>query len=95
MSTVTVTLSLEDLKKVHKPYMLFSGSNFYPSGGWDDFKGYFSSIEDAKLWLQKNEPNAHHMWAHIVYNHKIILWASCQDNLVFAENGLWQWRTEE
>ncbi len=70
--------------------MLFSGSNFYPSGGWDDFKGYFSSIEDAKLWLQKNEPNAHYMWAHIVYNHKIIMWANEKPN-----QDLLEWRTKE
>jgi hypothetical protein len=95
VKTVTLKLKLKDLKDGYKPYALFAGSNFYPSGGWEDFKGYFSSVANAKLWLQKNEPNAHHMWAHIVYNHKIMLWASCPSNQWIGEDGTWEWRTEE
>jgi len=28
-------------------FLLFAGDNYYPSGGWSDFKGIFDSIEDA------------------------------------------------
>lgn len=28
-------------------FLLFAGYNYYPSGGWDDFKGSFSSREEA------------------------------------------------
>jgi hypothetical protein len=28
-------------------YLLFKGDAYYPSGGWHDFKGSFSSIEAA------------------------------------------------
>lgn len=34
-----------------KKYLLFAGSRFYPSGGWNDFKGdhhtHFAAIEAA------------------------------------------------
>jgi len=30
-----------------KRYLLFCGDRYYPSGGWEDFKGSFNSIEDA------------------------------------------------
>lgn len=29
-------------------YLLFAGSDYYPSGGWDDFRGSFKTIEEAK-----------------------------------------------
>ncbi len=82
-------------KDEHKPYLLFAGSMFYPSGGWDDFQGYFSTVDDAKLWLQKNEPNANHNWAHIVQKDKIILWASANNNNWVKNDGTWEWREEE
>jgi hypothetical protein len=28
-------------------YALFAGQNFYPSGGWDDFIGFFPSLAEA------------------------------------------------
>jgi hypothetical protein len=30
-----------------KPFLAFGGDQYYPSGGWDDFKGAFSSEEEA------------------------------------------------
>lgn len=53
-------------------YMLFAGSIYYPSGGWEDFKGYFDDIEKAKNWLRLEEKDASFMWAHIVYKNNII-----------------------
>lgn len=29
-------------------YLLFAGDQYYPCGGWNDFRGGFSSIEDAR-----------------------------------------------
>ncbi len=30
-----------------KRFLLFSGSNYYPHGGWDDFRGSYDSCEEA------------------------------------------------
>ncbi len=30
-----------------KPFILFAGSAYYPSGGWRDYKGGFDSFEEA------------------------------------------------
>ena len=30
-----------------KRYLLFSGDNYYPGGGWNDFKGAFNTVEEA------------------------------------------------
>ena len=32
-------------------YLLFSGDNYYPSGGWRDYKGAFTTINDAFEFL--------------------------------------------
>jgi hypothetical protein len=32
---------------VMKRYILFSGDYYYPSGGWNDAKGDFDTIEEA------------------------------------------------
>lgn len=29
-------------------YMLFAGDTYYPLGGWEDFKGFYPSVESAK-----------------------------------------------
>lgn len=88
-------ISPKKLKPDRLYYMLFSGTNHYPYGGWDDFKGYFTSINNAKLWLQKNVPDASHKWAHIVYEHKIIMWGSEKSDRLVSEYGLWEWRLDE
>ncbi len=38
-----------------KRYMLFSGDNYYPQGGWDDHDGSFDTINEARE-LIKIEP---------------------------------------
>jgi hypothetical protein len=43
-------------------YLLFSGSDYYPQGGMDDFQGEFESMEGAKQFFEKNKDD----WAHIV-----------------------------
>ena len=32
-----------------KNFILFAGYNYYPSGGWGDFKGFFDTYEEARL----------------------------------------------
>ncbi len=32
-------------------YMLFAGENYYPSGGWGDFQGYFITKEEAIAFI--------------------------------------------
>lgn len=70
--------------------MLFAGSTFYPHGGWEDFRGYFDTIEDAKKWLQSNscEIATWSSWAHIVVNSKIVM--RC-----YFDIGLETWSFEE
>ena len=55
--------------------MIFAGWFFYPDGGWEDFRGFFDTIDDAKKWIQENLGQGGYplQWAHIVHNNKIIL----------------------
>lgn len=52
-------------------YILFMGDIYYPSGGWEDFSGYFETMEDAIKFIESKDPGC--LWAHIVYQDKIIL----------------------
>jgi hypothetical protein len=45
-----------------KRYLLFYGDNYYPSGGWDDFKGDFDSVDEAKVAFEKQRED----WGHVV-----------------------------
>lgn len=37
-----------------KAYLLFAGSKYYPSGGAQDFQGFFDSIDDAVTFFEQN-----------------------------------------
>lgn len=30
-----------------KPYLLFAGLYYYPSGGWHDYRGRFATLKEA------------------------------------------------
>ena len=45
-----------------KRFLVFSGYNFYPSGGMSDFVGSCDTLEAAKQLAQSQEPD----WADIV-----------------------------
>jgi hypothetical protein len=60
--------------------MLFAGTNYYPSGGWEDFKGYFNSIEDAMKFINDDKDLSYCSWCHIVIDNKIILQGSSKYN---------------
>ena len=48
-----------------KQYLVFAGSDYYPSGGWKDFKGSFDSIDEAKKFLNTKELRSYD-WFEIV-----------------------------
>lgn len=47
-------------------YLLFSGSRYYPSGGWDDFDGPFDSHEAAREAVKAMGLGGEYNWWHIV-----------------------------
>lgn len=47
-----------------KRYLLFSGSDYYPSGGWKDFNDSFDSAEEARAKGNSFEPE--YYWYHVV-----------------------------
>lgn len=55
-----------------KRFLLFTGMAFYPSGGWDDFKGDFKSQDEAHteaMALYEGLPDGldkTYYWAQIV-----------------------------
>ncbi len=63
-------------------YKLFYGDNYYPLGGYDDFKGNFDSIEEAIKYLKVAEPCASYMWAHIVLDDKIVFHSENNDDFM-------------
>jgi len=76
-------------------YLLFYGPRFYPRGGWDDFKGFFLSIEDAKtevLEVRKSD-SYDAEWAQIIdlgiANDTIIL------EVMQEANGNFEWEVKE
>lgn len=44
-------------------YLLFAGGFYYPSGGWDDFRGSYSTPEEAK---EVAESLTYIDWWHVV-----------------------------
>lgn len=69
-------------------YKLFYGNIYYASGGWCDFKGNFDSEKEAREYLEKTETDECLMWAHIVFEDKIIRYAT-------VDSWTWDWRDEE
>lgn len=57
-----------------KKYYLFCGSKYYPSGGWQDFKNSFCSVDEAIAFLNANVDIYERQWYQIVDidNHLII-----------------------
>ncbi len=49
-----------------KRFLLFTGFNYYPSGGWDDFANSFDTAEEAKVVGEHFINNQCGDWAHIV-----------------------------
>lgn len=45
-----------------KRYLLFSGDDYYPCGGWDDFEGDFDTLEESLKLTKKHSDD----WCHVV-----------------------------
>lgn len=72
-------------------YMLFYGSFYYPYGGWEDFKGYFQSMEEAKDYALKALEENCCVWIHVVFDDKIIL-SGKKD---VYDDAIWEWKEGE
>lgn len=73
--------------------MLFYGWDFYPAGVWNDFKGLFTFIDDARTCAESYDKEMD-AWAHIVKNGKIVLWGNLSMNYLKNTQD-WTWRDEE
>lgn len=73
-------------------FKLFCGHRYYPSGGYEDFTGYFDSIEDAKKYIKDEYTYDSCMWAHIVLVDKIVL---CGRLDCIYDNAHWEWKEHE
>ena len=47
-------------------FLLFVGDNYYPSGGWADFKGAYSTVGEALAGRFEFTANSTYDWWHIV-----------------------------
>jgi hypothetical protein len=47
-----------------RPFLLFAGDTYYPSGGWGDYKGSFPSYELAREAARPHDNRGD--WWHIV-----------------------------
>lgn len=56
-----------------KKYKLFAGEQYYPIGGYEDFKGNFDSLEEAMQSFDNTREAYCGQWAHIVCDDVIIM----------------------
>jgi hypothetical protein len=49
-----------------KRFLLFAGSNYYPSGGWFDFRGSFDSIAEGVTFTEEITFSKRFDWYHII-----------------------------
>ena len=66
-------------------FLLFTGYNYYPIGGFDDFAGVYATLDEAKIAANDRSGD----WAHIVewYNGAVVLRSDASERV---ENA-WQW----
>lgn len=51
-----------------KRYLAFAGDNYYPDGGWEDFRGDFDTCEEAVAAVKNYKPTCSTgQWGHVVY----------------------------
>lgn len=53
-----------------KDYLVFLGDNYYPQGGWGDFKGSFDLLEESLNYIKSQKIS--YSWAHVVFKNKIL-----------------------
>lgn len=49
-----------------KRFLLFVGEEYYPCGGWHDFRGAFDTAEEAKRAVFEPRDSANGFWWHVV-----------------------------
>jgi hypothetical protein len=49
---------------VQPAYLLFSGGDYYPSGGANDYMGSFVTLDEAEAWVVENMDCPGGKWAH-------------------------------
>ncbi|KKN40807.1 hypothetical protein LCGC14_0729490 [marine sediment metagenome] len=49
-----------------KPYLVFIGENYYPPGGWQDFKDSFDTREEARHFIEKVVQDGYD-WGQIIF----------------------------
>lgn len=54
-----------------KRFILFAGDDYYPHGGWQDFRGFFDTIEECYEKLAKT--TIPYDWAHAYDTKKEII----------------------
>ncbi len=54
-------------------FKLFCGENCYPLGGYEDFKEYFQTIEEAQEYTKEKYRYGFSVWAQIVSKDRIIM----------------------
>jgi hypothetical protein len=51
-------------------YLLFTGYNCYPNGGWEDFQGDYDTIEEAEARVERDKLSYQkHEWMQIIDSH--------------------------
>ncbi len=54
-----------------KRYLIFGGDQYYPCGGWRDYRGNFDDLEEAKIFTLSLRCD----WLHIVDSKTaIVVW---------------------
>jgi hypothetical protein len=48
-----------------KRYLVFAGSVYYPCGGWQDFVGFYATLEEARAEAAKRSQSSF-AWSHVV-----------------------------
>jgi hypothetical protein len=66
-----------------KPFLVFAGSHYYPSGGFDDFEGDFDTLEEAKAKVGKQRDSE---WAHIIRLPDGERWEFCEADTGYGLN---------
>ena len=58
-----------------KRFLLFSGFDYYPSGGWYDFVDSFATAQEAITQGEKDNDRQNYQWAHVVDSEtRAVIW---------------------
>lgn len=49
-------------------YLVFAGADYYPSGGWEDYRGEYAGLEQARNTARTSNED----WYQIVHDNKVI-----------------------